>query len=99
MKHGDPRFYKLIKEMEQIHSDKSHDYGGEDPLSNLREFGFFGIVVRLGDKWCRLKNFAKQGVLKVKNEKIRDTLLDMATYALLAIIFLDEENSDIEPVK
>ena len=88
---GHPKFYELLKEMKETHDRKNHDYAGDDPLSNLRTFGFYGVVVRISDKFHRLKNFAKQDKLKVKDESIRDTLIDMANYALLAIILYDEE--------
>lgn len=71
---------------------KGHDYSGnKDCMANLRLFGFLGVVVRLGDKFMRLKSFTEQGELKVKDESIRDTLRDMRIYAYLAEILLDEE--------
>ncbi len=91
-KYGHKRFYELLDEIAQLHSSKSHDYGGKDPLSNLREFGWKGVIVRLGDKYCRLRNFAKQGELKVKDESLKDTLMDNAVYSLLAIVLFEEEN-------
>lgn len=91
MQYGDPRFYKLLKEITEVYSNKSHDYGGADPLSNLRDFGWKGVVVRLGDKFHRLKNFVQQGELKVKDESVIDTLKDNAIYSLLAIILFEQE--------
>ena len=89
---GHPKFYKLLSEMKTLYDKKNADYSGDqDPLANLREFGWKGGVVRLSDKYFRLKNFAKSGKLKVKDESIRDTLLDMANYALLTIILYEEE--------
>ena len=35
------------------------------------------------DKISRVNSFVLQGVTKVENEKIEDTLLDLANYALL----------------
>jgi hypothetical protein len=93
--HGHPRFYELLNEIAEIHSLKNHDYAGKDnPLANLKEFGWKGIVVRLGDKYFRLKNFVKSGELKVKDESIIDTFKDTAVYSLLAIILYEEENEN-----
>jgi len=79
---------------------KNHDYAGDaDALENFREFGFYGVIVRLGDKWKRLKNFAirKQAgrgdLLAVKDESIKDTLRDIRNYATLAEIMFDEEQA------
>ena len=34
--YGHPKFYEIMKELKQLHSDKNHDYAGtDDPLRNL----------------------------------------------------------------
>ncbi len=103
--HGHPRFYELIQQMADLHSRKNHDYAGDDPLSNLRaseEIGipaWKGILVRLMDKWGRLKTFAKTGTFEVKDESVVDTLMDNAVYSLLCIIVLEEgkEKAEADP--
>lgn len=63
---------------------KNHDYASiEDPYRNFRLFGKFGILVRLGDKFARLRSFEEQGELKCDDESIRDTILDIINYAVL----------------
>ena len=98
IQHGHPRFYKLLKEMAELHSRKNHDYAGvSDPLKNLRACErlelkpFMGVMVRLQDKWSRLEEFIKSGELMVKNESVKDTLMDNAVYSILAIILYEEE--------
>ena len=96
--HGHPKFYELLNKMRDIHSAKNHDYAKEgDPLSNLRLTetlgwleGWKSIIVRLGDKYSRLLNFAKKGRLEVKDESFIDTCVDMANYALLCAILFEE---------
>lgn len=92
-----------IKELEQkirekfaedmkLMCNKNHDYAeDEDALSNLREFGFLGVVVRLGDKFHRLKTFAEKGTYKTKGENVLDTLRDVRVYCYLAEILLEEK--------
>lgn len=71
---------------------KGYDYSGEnDCFSNLRDFGWKGIVVRMGDKYHRTKNFIKNNQLKVESEKIEDTLLDLINYSFFALIMLRME--------
>lgn len=96
--HGHPRFYEILKEIAELHDRKNHDYSKQDdPLSNLRactQLGltpFMGVMVRLQDKWARLVNFVKKGQLKVKDESVKDTLMDNAVYSILAIILLEED--------
>lgn len=83
--------------MAEVHSAKNHDYAGDDPLSNLKLTekmgwlkGWQSIIVRLGDKYSRLLNFAKKLELKVKDESFIDTCIDMANYALLCVICYEE---------
>lgn len=95
------RMAAVIREEDaELMAAKNHDYAGDsDALENLRGFGFLGIIIRLEDKWTRLKNFAKRRVagssdlLAVKDESIRDTLRDIRNYATLAEIMLDEEEA------
>ena len=94
---GHPEFYKLLEQMAELHSRKNHDYAGtSDPLKNLRACErleldpFMGVMVRLQDKWSRLEEFVKQGVMLVKDESVEDTLMDNAVYSLLAIILRRE---------
>jgi hypothetical protein len=80
--------------MAETHNVKAHDYcgTGADPLANLmasEELGlpaWKGCIVRMMDKWGRIKNFCRSETLKVKGESFEDTLLDNAVYSLLNII-------------
>lgn len=92
---GDQRFYELLEEMAQLHSKKQADYGRvADPLHNLRaasEFGLpadLGVALRLNDKMNRVKTFYSKGQLV--NDSVEDDYLDMAIYALHAIILRRE---------
>ena len=48
------------------------------------------MVVRLGDKYHRVKNFVEQGELKVKDESVLDTLVDLINYGCLAHIMYED---------
>lgn len=100
--HGDPRFYKELEKLSEIHSKKNHDYAGEDPLSNFKESekmgipAWKGVLVRMTDKMSRLQTFAKKGKLEVSDENVEDTLRDMAIYAILGLLlYRDDEKDDI----
>jgi len=94
---GIKRFQEIQKEHFQLHKAKNHDYAAKDYVSNLvacKSFGvdpLIGIVVRLTDKISRLASFCEQGTLKVKDEKIEDTLNDIAVYAILARIVYEQD--------
>jgi len=58
---------------------KNNDYGSD----NILKFGIIGIIVRLGDKIARYKNLTtnKNIEQKVKDETLKDTLMDIINYA------------------
>lgn len=65
---------------------KGRDYSGtEDGMGNFKDFGWKGIVVRLGDKYHRIKNLTKAEAA-VANESVEDTLYDTINYACLALV-------------
>ena len=93
------RFLELLDEMQQLHASKSRDYGSEeDPLANIRHGAelvdiepWRGCMVRIADKVQRLRTYCRTG--RLVHEGVRDTLMDLAAYSLLAIV-LHEETQD-----
>ena len=84
---------KIIQELQAMRATKGHDYSGtEDTLANLRGFGSYGVLVRIGDKFSRLRNFYKTGELQIANEKIEDTMKDLINYSLFLFILWQQEN-------
>jgi hypothetical protein len=90
------RFNTILDEMRALHDRKAKDYGSnEDPLYNLRATVALGIkpwvgcLIRMNDKMYRLQRFAKRGSLA--NESAIDSLNDIAVYAILARILMEEE--------
>lgn len=93
---GSLPFLKLLEELRTLHVSKSQDYGSEsDPLANIRQGAEFvgieawrGCMVRVADKVQRLRTYCRTG--RLVHEGVRDTLLDLAAYSLLAIVLFDE---------
>ena len=78
-------FEALTAEMNALFKNKQKDYG-----SAWKFHGLKGIVVRLGDKFLRLNNLVWEEK-NPKNESVRDTLIDLAVYAIMGIISWEEE--------
>lgn len=78
-------FAKLTKQMLETFKKKNADYG-DSTTQTFKEFGLVSYAIRLNDKLNRIKSFCKKGVLEVKEGSCIDTLMDMASYCLLAII-------------
>jgi len=96
---GHPQFHRLLDEMRQTHIDKSAGYAGSDnpdPFANFRECERFGIsafegcMVRLSDKFVRVTNLMQDPTNERVDEKITDTLIDLASYSLIATILWRE---------
>lgn len=88
------RMEEIFERVKQKRREKGHDYSGdEDSLSNLRDFGWQGVWVRIGDKYHRGKNFIKSGRLKVEDEKMDDTILDTIVYGFIAAMMYEEEKN------
>lgn len=95
-----PGIQELLDGCLELAEAKGHDYAGDDDAcSNLRDFGWQGVVVRLSDKAHRLKNFVRQGTLRVKDEAITDTLRDIVNYSALACIVMATDLQDDEEQK
>lgn len=74
----------ICDELVALYERKNHDYGDSFHKS-YQEFGLTMVCIRLDDKINRLKSLAKSTAL-VKDETIGDTLMDLANYAIMAII-------------
>lgn len=91
-----PKFNALLEELSAIHERKNHDYSqDDDPLSNFKAASALGVMpskgvmVRMSDKWSRIQQLSSGKT--AKNESLRDSLIDLAAYSLLAILLLDEQ--------
>ena len=90
-------FEDIINEIKEIHSKKSSDYGDTE-FANIRSSQDFGIkawigaMVRLNDKVKRIQQYITKGNLNY--ESIRDSLIDISVYAIIATVLFDEEESN-----
>lgn len=84
------KFKEITNEMYELYKAKNTDYGSS-VSDTYKDFGLVAFLVRIQDKINRLKTLNKQEA-KVQDEKIRDTLIDLANYSILAIIEMEGEN-------
>lgn len=83
-------FKEITKRMTDVFRKKNHDYGNSFELS-LDEEGLAAARIRMGDKWNRFKNLSKGDKrAQVNDESLRDTLLDLANYAIMTVIWMDK---------
>ncbi len=81
------QFKSITEEMLQTYIRKNHDYGDSFNKS-LDKFGLIASVVRMNDKMERIESLMNKEAL-VKDESIKDTLLDLASYCVMTTIWLN----------
>ena len=90
------RLEQLTEQLIETYKAKNADYG-DSFADSFKEFGITSAVVRMNDKMNRIKSLSKGEDRQVKDESLRDSLMDLANYALMTVIELDD--FDIEEVK
>ena len=72
---------------------KQRDYGP----ANITGFGLFGVVVRMNDKFERLKHLFNKGRRRrAINESIRDTFRDISNYGIIAQLLDSDQWPEID---
>lgn len=95
---GSREFVSVLDEIKRLHLRKTMDYGvDEDALSNIRSSAdvvnmpaWAGCILRISDKMHRIKAFFRRG--KVEFDGVEDTLIDIACYAIIALVLFRESN-------
>lgn len=78
------RHNNICEELTDLYSRKNADYGDSFGKS-YDEYGLLMSCLRLEDKLNRMKSLAKRPA-QVRDESLRDTLMDIANYAIMTII-------------
>lgn len=84
------RHADICKEINELYARKNHDYGDSFHQTFLEE-GLAMARIRLGDKLSRFNTLTKSGDQQVNDESIRDTLIDLANYAIMTVMELDDQ--------
>lgn len=96
---------KFTKKILDISQKKNTDYTGEttDPFANfsaVERNGLtsteVGFMVRMTDKMQRLTSYVQNGKLLVEDEKVEDTLMDLANYCILFSAYLESQKEDTQ---
>lgn len=86
--------HKIIcEEINDLYDRKNHDYGDSFHQTFVEE-GMAMARIRLGDKFNRFKTLSSGGDQKVNDESIRDTLIDLANYAIMTVVEMEVAAND-----
>lgn len=94
---GEKVFKEYTDRMLNTYIRKNSDYGSSfDELFD--EYGMDSVLIRLKDKYNRLKSLTKPGQKQmVVDESMEDTLLDLANYCILTLVKI-RKNKEQEKV-
>ena len=86
------QFMDITTDMTKTYEAKNHDYGNSFDNS-LNKFGLIASIVRMSDKMNRLETLVAKKA-QVKDESIKDTLLDLANYSVMTVMWLNKNDND-----
>lgn len=81
--------------MNDLYIKKNHDYGDSFHDTYVR-LGIISAITRMSDKMNRIVSLVTKDKQEVNDESLRDTLIDLANYAVMTIMELDGEKPSAE---
>lgn len=98
MKNKGQQFKNICEEMLTTFERKNHDYG-DSFTQTVNKFGLIASGVRMHDKLERFVTLAQKDVSMKVDESMRDTLLDLANYAIMTVMYIDDEIKEVSQQK
>lgn len=83
---------KICQSMTDLYERKNHDYG--DSFAKMRKEFDNAILIRIYDKFSRLKTLKSGATQKVSDESIKDTLFDLANYCIMELIEMEMDENE-----
>ena len=84
------RHKEITDYMHKTYVSKNKDYGNSFERTH-KEIGSRASLGRIADKFYRLQNIILNDEQLVEDETVKDTLIDMANYAIMFAMELEEE--------
>lgn len=79
---------QICEHLTKLYEDKNHDYG-DSVHDTFMKYGLTSFLVRMEDKLNKARTLNNKQS-KVNDEKITDTLMDLANYAIISLIELNK---------
>ena len=73
---------EIMKENRELYIRKNADYG-----NSFEDFAWIGLLVRLNDKINRILCLMDSDNIKVKDERVEDTIQDLYNYGILSLMY------------
>ena len=90
------RHKRICLALNNLYAKKNHDYGDSFHQTFVEE-GMAMPRIRLGDKFNRFKTLSRKlDTQKVSDESLKDTLLDLANYAIMTVLEMEDAGSAVK---
>ena len=83
-------FKEITSKMNAVFEAKRQDYG-QTSTETFQKFGPISMYIRMYDKMGRLENLMVRGGIDHVGEKVEDTLLDLANYAIITLLEIHKD--------
>lgn len=84
------RHKQICLALNALYAKKNHDYGDSFHQTFVEE-GMAMSRIRLGDKLNRFKTLSRKlDSQRVSDESLKDTLLDLANYAIMTVLEMED---------
>ncbi len=80
---------RLVNELIALLLDKNEKY-----KDAWQDFGIFTPLLRIREKLIRVENLIDGRPVLIHDEDVRNEMLDVAGYALLCILWMDNQNGE-----
>ena len=90
------RHKQICLALNNLYEKKNHDYGDSFHQTFVEE-GMAMPRIRLGDKFNRFKTLSRKlDTQRVSDESLKDTLLDLANYAIMTVLEMEDAGSAVK---
>lgn len=94
MKNNVDRFREIANDLGELYEKKNAAYGNSFG-ETYQKLGIISAVTRISDKYNRLCNLATNPNIDTLGESLEDTLKDLASYAIMTLIELNNDTRRI----
>ena len=98
MENKGQQFKNICEEMLTTFERKNHDYG-DSFTQTVDKFGYVASAIRMHDKLERFTNLVSKKDTPSVDEPMRDTLLDLANYAIMTVMHIDDKTKQASQQK
>lgn len=88
-------FQRIASELSKMYKQKNSAYGDSFGTS-FKKYGKISALTRISDKFNRFENLILNENIDANDEKVEDTLRDLASYCIMTIVEIESSSENKE---